>query len=138
MSAQREPAIIRRHPAADLPPRPAASPRRAEPEVRAEPPAPVASDATVSPSNGSGNDDLSASVSTEGSRDVTARPSVRASAERFTEQHNVRIRPSTKLRLNRAVDKLRYETGDRTISIASLTDAALCEYLDSRGIQPIV
>jgi hypothetical protein len=52
--------------------------------------------------------------------------------ERLTEQHNVRLRPSTKTRLLRAVDKLRYETGDRTISIASITDSAIVEYLDSR------
>ncbi|WP_107749420.1 hypothetical protein [Dietzia psychralcaliphila] len=53
--------------------------------------------------------------------------------ERLTEQHNVRLRPSTKARLLRAVDKLRYETGDRTISIASITDKAIVEYLDSQG-----
>ncbi|NKR30136.1 hypothetical protein GS504_02405 [Rhodococcus hoagii] len=53
--------------------------------------------------------------------------------ERLTEQHNVRLRPSTKARLLRAVDKLRYETGDRTISIASITDNAIIEYLDSRN-----
>jgi hypothetical protein len=50
--------------------------------------------------------------------------------DRLIEQHNVRIRPSTKARLQRAVDKLRYETGDRSISIASLTDQALREFLD--------
>jgi len=53
--------------------------------------------------------------------------------ERLIEQHNVRIRPSTKARLQRAVDKLRYETGDRTISIASITDNALREFLDRNG-----
>ncbi|RUP04156.1 MAG: hypothetical protein EKK34_15570 [Mycobacterium sp.] len=54
-------------------------------------------------------------------------------AERLTEQHNVRIRPSTKARLGKAVDKLRYETGDRTISIASITDQALDAYLTQHG-----
>ena len=54
-------------------------------------------------------------------------------AERLTEQHNVRIRPSTKNRLGKAVDKLRYETGDRTISIASITDQALDAYLTQYG-----
>lgn len=53
--------------------------------------------------------------------------------ERLIEQHNVRIRPSTKERLGRAVDKLRYETGDRSISIASITDLALREYMDRNG-----
>ncbi|MGY4103790.1 hypothetical protein ACW2Q0_30160 [Nocardia sp. R16R-3T] len=53
--------------------------------------------------------------------------------ERLIEQHNVRIRPSTKDRLGRAVDKLRYETGDRSISIASITDLALREYMDRNG-----
>ena len=47
--------------------------------------------------------------------------------ERLTEQHNVRLRPSTKARLLRAVDKLRYETGDRTISVAYVTDKARVE-----------
>lgn len=53
--------------------------------------------------------------------------------ERLTEQHNVRIRPSTKARLLRAVDKLRYESGDRSISIASITDQAVDAYLAERG-----
>ncbi|AXY49314.1 hypothetical protein YT1_p10113 (plasmid) [Rhodococcus ruber] len=48
--------------------------------------------------------------------------------------HNTRIRPSIKARLRRGVDKLRYETGDRTISEASLTDRALEEYLDKHGL----
>lgn len=63
---------------------------------------------------------------------ATPNPPARA-GERLTEQHNVRIRPSTKERLGRAVDKLRYETGDRSISIASITDQALDEYLRQRG-----
>lgn len=53
--------------------------------------------------------------------------------ERLVEQHNVRIRPSTKQRITRAVDKLRYESGDRSISIASITDAAIDAYLKERG-----
>ncbi|WP_302070824.1 hypothetical protein [Rhodococcus ruber] len=48
--------------------------------------------------------------------------------------HNTRIRPSIKSRLRRGVDKLRYETGDRTISEASLTDKALEEYLDKHRL----
>ena len=62
-----------------------------------------------------------------------AAPQVRGVTERLTEQHNVRIRPSTKNRLGKAVDKLRYETGDRTISIASITDQALDAYLTQHG-----
>lgn len=53
--------------------------------------------------------------------------------ERLTASHNVRIRPSTKDRLAKAVDKLRYETGDRSISIASITDLAIDAYLTERG-----
>jgi len=60
-------------------------------------------------------------------------PHAGGGAERLTEQHNVRIRPSTKTRLGKAVDKLRYETGDRTISIASITDQALDAYLTQHG-----
>ncbi|PXW33684.1 UNVERIFIED_CONTAM: hypothetical protein DES50_102307 [Williamsia faeni] len=52
--------------------------------------------------------------------------------EKRSETHNSRIRPSTKDRLRRAVDKLRYDTGDRSISEASLTDAAIDEYLKKR------
>ena len=37
-------------------------------------------------------------------------------------------------RLRRGVDKLRYETGDREISEASMTEAALDEYLKARGL----
>lgn len=64
---------------------------------------------------------------------ATARAAGRGAAERLTEQHNVRIRPSIKSRLGKAVDKLRYETGDRTISIASITDQALDAYLTQHG-----
>lgn len=53
--------------------------------------------------------------------------------EKLSEQHNVRIRPSVKTRLTKAVDKLRYETGDRSISIASITDQAIDVYLQQRG-----
>jgi len=63
-----------------------------------------------------------------------AKPPARsAGPERLTEQHNVRIRPSVKERLSKAVDKLRYETGDRSISIASITDQAIDVYLRERG-----
>lgn len=60
-------------------------------------------------------------------------PQPRSGEERLTEQHNVRLRPSTKARLLRGVDKLRYETGDRSISIASITDEAINEYLEARN-----
>lgn len=64
---------------------------------------------------------------------AAAPPPAGGVAERLTEQHNVRIRPSTKNRLGKAVDKLRYETGDRSISIASITDQALDNYLREHG-----
>ncbi|GAB88145.1 hypothetical protein [Gordonia rhizosphera] len=51
----------------------------------------------------------------------------------MTEQHNVRIRPSVKERAFRAVSKLRYETGDSSISLQSITDQALDEYLKKHG-----
>lgn len=64
-------------------------------------------------------------------RQATAPPpaDVSDSVEKLTAQHNVRIRPSTKEDLARLVDRLRYETGDRSISIASLTDQAIRDYL---------
>lgn len=47
---------------------------------------------------------------------------------------NTRVRPSTRARLDAAVNKLRYERNDRTISIASLTDTALDAWLRDQGV----
>ncbi|WP_029896587.1 hypothetical protein [Nocardia brasiliensis] len=99
----RPPAIKRAHPADALPEKPSPTPELS----------------TIPPS--------AAAIS------YPAPPPPAELAERLIEQHNVRIRPSTKARLSRAVDKLRYETGDRTISAASLTDRAITEYLDRHG-----
>lgn len=105
MSTARKPAITRTtgHPADAIPDRPAVPTQAVSPETTN--PAPLQQPA----------------------------PQVRGVTERLTEQHNVRIRPSTKNRLGKAVDKLRYETGDRTISIASITDQALDAYLTQHG-----
>lgn len=107
MSTARKPAITRttNHPADAIPDRPAVPTQRAPLETA--PTAPVPKQPAPLGAGGA--------------------------AERLTEQHNVRIRPSTKTRLGKAVDKLRYETGDRTISIASITDQALDAYLTQRG-----
>ena len=109
MSVTRQPALRREHPAADLPERP----MKLAPTAPASAPLaePVVSSAPA----------------------VTVEPSSDRGVERLTEQHNVRIRPTTKQRLVRAVDKLRYETGDRSISIASITDQAIDEFLKERG-----
>lgn len=98
MTAQRQPAIRKTHPAEDLPERPT----RIEPSTSISPPV------------------------------TSSRPGEEAEGLSLT--HNTRIRPSIKARLRRGVDKLRYETGDRTISEASITDKALEEYLDKRGL----
>ncbi len=107
MSTTRKPAITRttNHPADAIPDRPAVLTQSAPLETAPTVPAPKQS----------------------------APPGAGAETERLTEQHNVRIRPSTKSRLGKAVDKLRYETGDRSISIASITDQALDAYLTQRG-----
>ncbi len=106
MTAQRQPAIRKTHPAEELPERPT----RIEQSTPAPTPVPARS---VTPSvTGSDTDP----------------------AEGLTATHNTRIRPSIKARLRRGVDKLRYETGDRTISEASITDKALQEYLDKHGL----
>ncbi|MFD3464697.1 hypothetical protein ACFWVM_33695 [Nocardia fluminea] len=105
-SINRPPAIKRAHPADDLPDKPSPAPEPTSPATKVPTAVPGSYSAPVP--------DLS---------------------ERLIEQHNVRIRPSTKARLGRAVDKLRYETGDRNISIASLTDAAITELLDRLGIE---
>lgn len=133
MNAQREPAI-RRHPAADLPSRPTASPRRVGHEAQQESTPSPSADVSARAGGIKPTNEPTLPAPNEPSALHDARPAAGPGAEKFTEQHNVRIRSSTKLRLNRAVDRLRYETGDRSISIASLTDAALCEYLDKRGI----
>jgi hypothetical protein len=110
MSAvNREPAIKRRHPADDIPDKPSSVPSTPAPAPEPAKPAPLKPPSMTGPA-----------------------PAVPLE-ERLIEQHNVRIRPSTKARLQRAVDKLRYETGDRSISIASITDQALREFLDRNG-----
>jgi hypothetical protein len=104
MSVKREPAIRKTHPAELIPERP--------PRGDATPAAPAA----TPPSPPA---DLSARKDEE---------------EKLSMTHNTRIKPSTKDRLRRGVDKLRYETGDREISEASMTEAALDEYLKARGL----
>lgn len=99
MTAQRQPAFRKTHPAEELPERP----RRTEPPSPSLPPS-------------------------------TTAPVANERSEGLTLTHNTRIRPSVKARLRRGVDKLRYETGDRTISEASITDKALEEYLDRHGL----
>ncbi|WP_299577426.1 hypothetical protein [uncultured Williamsia sp.] len=76
-------------------------------------------------------DESRPAAQTPGSQPATP---VTPGEERLTAQHNVRIRPSTKDRLGRGVDKLRYDSGDRSISIASVTDVALDEYLTRHGL----
>ncbi|MDF0532263.1 hypothetical protein P0W64_21140 [Tsukamurella sp. 8F] len=114
MSIDRQPAIRRPHPAANLPSRDEAVEHKS-----AGPAAP----ATASSATATGTDPLSmGSPSTSTNEE-----------EKFNEQHNVRIRPSTRRRVLRAVDRLRYETGDRTLSIALATDQALIEWCEHRG-----
>lgn len=103
----RAPAIRRHHPADDLPERPA------RPTAAAAPSPAQPAEAPPVPS-----------------------PDVRqvgGEVEKMTEQHNVRIRPSVKARAVRAVGKLRYETGNKDVSLQSITDAALDEYLRKHG-----
>jgi hypothetical protein len=99
VTAQRQPAFRKTHPAEELPERP---PRTATPSPSLPPSA--------------------------------AAPVANEQSEGLSLTHNTRIRPSVKARLRRGVDKLRYETGDRTISEASITDKALEEYLDKHGL----
>ncbi len=106
MSVKREPAIRKTHPAELIPERP--------PRGDATPATPAPAATPPSPSA-----DLSARKDEE---------------EKLSMTHNTRIKPSTKDRLRRGVDKLRYETGDREISEASMTEAALDEYLKARGL----
>ncbi|KJF19338.1 hypothetical protein EEB13_30095 [Rhodococcus sp. WS3] len=105
MSVKREPAIRKTHPAELIPERP--------PRGESAPVAAPAAPAPVPPADASGRKD---------------------EEEKLSMTHNTRIKPSTKDRLRRGVDKLRYETGDREISEASMTEAALDEYLKARGL----
>lgn len=103
----RAPAIRRHHPADDLPERPTRP-------AAAPTPSPAQPEETA----------------------PLAAPDVRQAGgevEKMTEQHNVRIRPSVKARAVRAVGKLRYETGNKDVSLQSITDAALDEYLRKHG-----
>ena len=104
MSVKREPAIRKTHPAELIPERP---------------PRGDTTPATPTPAPSSPSVDLSGRKDEE---------------EKLSMTHNTRIKPSTKDRLRRGVDKLRYETGDREISEASMTEAALDEYLKARGL----
>ncbi|NHE68866.1 hypothetical protein G9U53_31635 [Rhodococcus sp. D-46] len=104
MSVKREPAIRKTHPAELIPERP---------------PRGDTTPATPAPAPSSPSVDLSGRKDEE---------------EKLSMTHNTRIKPSTKDRLRRSVDKLRYETGDREISEASMTEAALDEYLKARGL----
>ncbi|MFC8936201.1 hypothetical protein ACFT1A_29355 [Rhodococcus sp. NPDC057135] len=104
MSVKREPAIRKTHPAELIPERP--------PRGDATPTAPTPAPAAPSADLGGRKDE----------------------EEKLSMTHNTRIKPSTKDRLRRGVDKLRYETGDREISEASMTEAALDEYLKARGL----
>lgn len=103
----RAPAIRRHHPADDLPERP---------------PRPAAAAPTPSPAQPAEAPPAAADVRQAGGE-----------VEKMTEQHNVRIRPSVKARAVRAVGKLRYETGNKDVSLQSITDAALDEYLRKHG-----
>lgn len=47
---------------------------------------------------------------------------------------NTRIKASTRSRLELAVNKLRFEQNDRSISLASLTDRALDSFLRDLGV----
>ncbi|MDV6271527.1 hypothetical protein [Rhodococcus globerulus] len=110
MSVKREPAIRKTHPAELIPERPPKGESTATPSTQAAP-TPVVQ--AVPPVGSSGRKD---------------------EEEKLSMTHNTRIKPSTKERLRRGVDKLRYETGDREISEASMTEAALNEYLQARGL----
>ncbi|MGC0367321.1 hypothetical protein ABH922_005373 [Rhodococcus sp. 27YEA15] len=104
MSVKREPAIRKTHPAELIPERPPKSDTASLSPIRVSPQV----------------TDVSSSRKDED--------------EKLSMTHNTRIKPSTKDRLRRGVDKLRYETGDREISEASMTEAALDEYLKTRGL----
>jgi len=115
MSVDREPVRRKKHPAADLPERPPREPA-------------AAADTNASASESRTAAAPVAAVTTPTATAVTT--AAAATTEKLSEQHNVKIRPSTKARLGRGVDQLRVATGDRTISLASVTDKAINEYLD--------
>ncbi|MBY4575490.1 hypothetical protein ACN94_18165 [Gordonia paraffinivorans] len=119
---ERTPALRRQHPASDLParpPRPGSS--RPEPTEQAIP-----TPATTTPGS---------AAAVASTTQVVTRPAEEPAGtdEKYSEQHNVRIRPSVKRRLERLAGKLQYEEG-RPVSQASITDAAIDEYCQRHNI----
>lgn len=106
MSVNRQPAVRRSHPAADLPERPSAA---------APSPAPPASAAPVRSA-------VSASVPAEGE------------SEKFTEQLNTKMRPSTRQALDDALIVHEYRNRTKS-SIQAVIDAAVLEYIDKYNLR---
>ncbi|GAA4684290.1 hypothetical protein [Gordonia humi] len=109
MTVERKPAISRitKHPAEDLPERPGAEPARSAPGHQ-EPMRPY-STAEV-PSDGGGE------------------------VERFSDQLNTKMRPSTRRALGEAIIVHEYRSGSKA-SIQSVIDAAILEYIDKHDLK---
>ena len=82
-----------------------------------------------SPENGGGPSQTVASAP-----QLTSVSAGTAQGETLNTPLNTRVRTSTRSRLEMAVNKLRYERNDRSISIASLTDQALDSFLRDVGV----
>ena len=57
-----------------------------------------------------------------------------AAGERFSDQFNTKMRPSTRAALDEAVSVAAFRTGTRT-SMQALVDAAILEYIDRHDLR---
>lgn len=116
----RQPAIKRQHPAADLPARETTSPSTSSVGGQTAPTAPSAPTTPVSPAASERSAPTGASV-----------PQPYDGPEKYSQVMNVRVRPTTEDRVHRVLDTL-----PRSWSKQALTDAALNEFIDKYGLDP--
>lgn len=107
MTTQRRPAVQRPHPAADLPDRPTGKQAPTSPAKR-----------PAADSNPAGR-------------------GVSSTEEKFSEPTNVKLRPSTRAALDRAVLLQQLRSGERTHSIQSVVDQALNEFFDNHDLRDL-
>ena len=65
---------------------------------------------------------------------ISATPPAAPAHESLTASLQVRVRPSTRARLERGLNKLRFERNDRSVSLSSITDEALDAWLTEQGL----
>jgi len=121
MSTNRKPAISRpAHPAEDLPARPAPKVGERVPPKAAAPAAAAVERDTPQPRSRT-------------SRAAAPAPIV-APEEKFSEQFNAKLRPSTRAALDDAVAVWQYKNRSK-MTLQSLIDQAILEFIDNHGLR---